>query len=81
MGLLSYRHHSIASNYSQGSFGVGRYGVQSLAGDGFPHGFEVMVVGPSAARQILIHMVISSTQRTGHFAWCDMQVSVDARDL
>jgi hypothetical protein len=38
-------------------------------------------VGPSAARQVLIHLVNSSTQRSGRFAWCDMQVSVDARDL
>lgn len=80
-GLLSYRHHSVASNYSQGSFGVGRYGIMTNAGEGFPHGFEIQVVGPSAARQVLIHLVNSSTQRSGRFAWCDMQVSVDARDL
>jgi len=80
-GLLSYRHHSIASIYSQGSFGVSRYGIRTVTGDGFPHGFEVQVVGPSSARQILIHMVNSSTQRSGRFAWSDMQVSVDARDL
>lgn len=80
-GLLSYRHHSVASNHALPSFGVGRYGMVSETGAGFPHGLEVQVVGPSAARQVLIHMVTSSTQRTGHFAWCDMQVSVDARDL
>jgi type II secretory pathway pseudopilin PulG len=81
VGLLSYRHHSIASIYSQESFGVGRYGLESTSGEGFPHGLEVQVVGPSAARQILIHMVTSSTQKSGRYAWCDMQVSVDARDL
>lgn len=80
-GLLSYRHHSIASIYAQDSFGVGRYGIESTAAEGFPHGFEIQVVGPSSARQILIHMVNSSTQRTGRFAWSDMQVSVDVRDL
>lgn len=80
-GLLSYRHHSVASNYSQESFGVGRYGLVTQALEGFPHGFEVQVVGPSSARQVLIHMVNSSTQRSGRFAWSEMQVSVDARDL
>jgi prepilin-type N-terminal cleavage/methylation domain-containing protein len=80
-GLLSYRHHSIASNYATTSFGVGTYGVTSLDGDGFPHGFEVQIIGPSSARQVHLHMVVSSTRRTGQFAWSDMQLTVDARDL
>jgi hypothetical protein len=80
-GMLSYRHHSVASIYARDSFGVSRYAVQAVAGEGFPHGFEVQIVGPSSARQILIHMVNSSTQRRGQFAWCEMQVSVDAREL
>lgn len=80
-GMLAYRHHSIASVYSQPSFGVGRYGLLSTAGDGFPHGLEVQVVGPSSARQVLLHLVVSSTARRGYFAWSDMQVSVDTRDL
>ena len=80
-GLLSYRHHSIASIYATQSFGVGSYGISSPDGDGFPHGFEVQVIGPSSARQVHLHMVVSSTRRTGQFAWSDMQLTVDARDL
>ncbi|MEZ6038091.1 MAG: hypothetical protein R3F29_11450 [Planctomycetota bacterium] len=81
-GLLSYRHHSIASNYAPGAFGVGKYGVTTnSAGGGFPHGLEIQVVGDSVARQVLVHLVVSSTRRTGHFAWSDLQVMVDARDL
>lgn len=80
-GLLSYRHHSVASIYARDSFGVSAYGIESTAGAGFPHGFEVQIVGPSSARTVLIHLVCSSTQRTGHFAWADMQLAVDARDL
>ena len=80
-GLLSYRHHSVASNYARDSFGVGRYAIESNSGGGFPHGLEIQVVGPSSARQVLIHMVNSSTQRTGQFAWSRMQLAVDARDL
>lgn len=80
-GLLAYRHHSIASVYALPSFGVGRYALSSTGGSGFPHGLEVQVVGPSSARQVLLHLVVSSTARRGHFAWSDMQVSVDTRDL
>jgi hypothetical protein len=30
---------------------------------------------------VLVHLVLASTQRSGHVAWSEMQVSVDARDL
>ncbi|MCU0865114.1 MAG: hypothetical protein MUC36_15105 [Planctomycetes bacterium] len=80
-GLLSYRHHSVASNFARPSFGVGRFSMISNTGTGFPHGFEVQVVGPSAARQVLLHLVVSSTIRRGPWAWSDVQVTVDARDL
>ncbi len=80
-GILSYRHQSVATNYSLPSFGVGKYSVSSNSGSGFPHGFEVQVVGPSSARQILLHLVLASTNRNGQVAWSAMQVVVDARDL
>lgn len=80
-GLLAYRHHSVATIYSQPSFGVGRYGVVSTAGSGFPHGLEVQIVGPSSARQVLLHLVLASTSRRGRPAWSNMQVVVDGRDL
>lgn len=80
-GLLGYRHHSVATIYSQASFGVGRYGVVSTSGGGFPHGLEVQIVGPSSARQVLLHLVLASTSRRGRPAWSNMQVVVDGRDL
>lgn len=79
--LLTYRHHSVGTNYARASFGVGRYGLVSNAGEGFPHGFEVQIVGPSSARQVMLHLVVIGTQRRGQQAWADVQVSVDARDL
>lgn len=79
--LLSYRHHSVASIYALPAYGVGRYGVIDESDTGFPHGFEVQVVGPSSARQVMLHLVVASTQRQGQVAWADVQVSVDARDL
>lgn len=78
---LNFRHHNVGTNYARASFGVGRYGIVSNSGDGFPHGFEVQIVGPSSARQVMLHLVVVGTQRRGQQAWADVQVSVDARDL
>jgi prepilin-type N-terminal cleavage/methylation domain-containing protein len=80
-GLLSYRHHSIATNFARPSFGVGKFSVMSTAGAGFPHGFEVQTVGPSGGRQTMLHVVVASTNRRGQWAWSDMQVVIDSRDL
>lgn len=79
--FLNYRHHSVATNYARATFGVGRYSMVSNSGDGFPHGFEVQIVGPSSARQVMLHLTVLGTQRRGQQAWADVQVSVDARDL
>ncbi|MBL8750600.1 MAG: hypothetical protein JNK78_15680 [Planctomycetes bacterium] len=80
-GLLEYRQHSVATNFARSALGVGRYSVVSTSGSGFPHGFEVQVVGPSSARQVLIHLVVAGTQRRGQLAWSDMRVVVDGREL
>ncbi|MFY9345454.1 MAG: type II secretion system protein [Planctomycetota bacterium] len=80
-GLLSYRHHSVATNFAPANFGIGNYGLVSSANGGFPHGFEVQITGPASARQIVLHLVVASTMRPGQWAWSDVQVSVDARDL
>lgn len=80
-GLLSYRHHSVATNFALPAFGVGKYGYESTSGGGFPHGFEIQIVGPSAGRQILLHLVVASTYRRGRAAWADLGVVVDGREL
>lgn len=79
--LLTYRHHSVGTIYAQANFGVGRFGIVNPVGGGFPHGFEVQVVGPATSRQTLLHLVVVSTNRRGHPAWSEVQVSVDSRDL
>lgn len=80
VGMLHYRWHSIATNHAPRICGVAKYGFQSAAGDGFPHGFETQIVGPSSARKILLHVSVVST-RSGRLAWHDSQVVTDARDL
>lgn len=79
-GLLTYRHHSVVTIHSEVA-PAARYGIVSLAGSGFPHGLEVQVVGPSSARQVLVHLGIASTNRAGMTAFADHQSVVDVRDL
>lgn len=79
--LLAYRHHSVATIYAQANYGVARFGLTDTTGEGFPHGFEVQVVGPPTSRQTLLHLVVATTFRRGHPAWSEVQVSVESRDL
>ncbi|MCA8951571.1 MAG: hypothetical protein KDE27_18840 [Planctomycetes bacterium] len=79
-GMLYYRHHSVATNYSPPSYGVATFGIPSATNGGFPHGFEVQITGPSSARQVLVHLVVASTNNHGHKAYNDVQIVVDARD-
>ncbi len=79
--MLFYRHHSVATNYAPGVMGVGRYGIIDNTGNGFPHGFEVQIIGPASARQILLHLTLVSTNNNGRQAFHDLQVIGDTRDL
>lgn len=79
--MLFFRHHSVATNYAPGVMGVGSYGIIDNSGDGFPHGFEVQMIGPASARQILLHLTLVSTNRHGRQAYHDLQVIGDTRDL
>lgn len=80
-GILHYRHHSIATNFAPRVMGVGRFARVSNSGEGFPHGFEVQIIGPASARQVLVHATLVSTNRKGHRAYHDMQIVADVRDL
>jgi type II secretory pathway pseudopilin PulG len=80
-GLLSYRYHSVVTNYAPVNQGVGKYALRSAVGGGFPHGLEVQIVGPSNGRQTMLHLVVASTNNRGQRAWSDAQVVIDSRDL
>lgn len=80
-GMLFFRHHSIATNYARTTLGVGRFGIQDMSGDGFPHGFELQMIGPASARQILLHMVLVGNNRQGQIPHARVQAIIDARDL
>lgn len=38
---------------------VPKFAVADLTGVGFPHGFEVQAIGPTAARQVLVRLVLA----------------------
>jgi len=80
-GLVFYRHHSVATNWSPPAYGVGQFSRMDASGDGFPHGFEVQLIGPAAARQLLIRLCVLSTNRAGHRAYARHEVIQDCRDL
>ena len=80
--MLSFRHHSVATNFAQANKGVSRFGIRndSSNGIGFPHGFEVQAVGTTAARKVLIHMTTVSTNQSGMRAFYDGQIVVVVRE-
>ena len=78
--LLYYRHHSVATNYALGNR-VGRFSQVLTTGDGFPHGFEIQVIGPSAGRQVLVHLSIATTNSNGTKAHCDLRTTAFVQDI
>lgn len=80
-GMLQFRHYSVATNFAPAGWGVGRFSVPSSSGSGFPHGFELQLIGPTSARQLLIRLVLCSTNNAGHKAFAAVQAIMDARDI
>jgi Tfp pilus assembly protein FimT len=72
---------SVATNFARSNLGVSRFALMNSTGDGFPHGFELQIIGPAAARQVLIHISLLSTQRRGAKAFVESSVVADCRDL
>ncbi|MGE3172659.1 MAG: hypothetical protein AB7O97_08525 [Planctomycetota bacterium] len=78
-GLLSYRHGAIASNFDLVAPGMSRFAVRDDI-NGFPHGFEVQVIGPTSSRQILLHLILIDPSMSGPPAWSQMQTVITAHD-
>src|SRR5690606_33797617 len=79
-GLLFYRHHSVATNYAQANQGVCRFGLRNDTGTGFPHGFELQIVGPASARQVLTHLTTVRPNVSGMKACYDSQTIAAVRE-
>ncbi|NOZ20630.1 MAG: prepilin-type N-terminal cleavage/methylation domain-containing protein [Planctomycetes bacterium] len=62
---------------------VPRFGYPdvSLSGPGFPHGFEVQVIGPSGARQVLVRLVLAKETWQKRIAAHETVTIVSTRDF
>ena len=62
-GMTTSKHASIAWNNSTAGFQVSAvvpvYALEDAFADGFPHGFEVQIVGPSGARELMVRVVMT----------------------
>jgi prepilin-type N-terminal cleavage/methylation domain-containing protein len=84
LNLLSTRSLAISTNLGGAPRGIGAFGILDPSGDGFPHGFEVQVVGPASARQVLAHLVFVNNVRAqdnSKRVWINFQTVVETRDL
>lgn len=79
-GMLTYRHCSLVTNFAPSSWGVAKFSVASSSGSGFPHGFELQLIGPSSARQLLCRILVTSNN-SGQKAHASVQAVLDARDI
>lgn len=80
--MLGGRGYSIASIHSPAArFGIGRFAVKDSTGDGFPHGFEVQIVGSSSGRQVVLHSTLLDIHERGQRAVSDLTCIVDAKDI
>ncbi len=80
-GILTNRHFSVATNFALTGTGVSRYSVMDNTGIGFPHGFEVQIIGPSSARQILLQLCVVSTNRDSMPAASTLRSIIGVREL
>ena len=62
IGNLGYGTSSVSWNRGSDFWvpdAVPKFGLASQSGAGFPHGFEIQVIGPTGARQVLVRLVLT----------------------
>jgi len=78
--FFGYRHLAVAQNSDGPGRGLCQFALQDDSGDGFPHGFEVQIIGTASARQVLLRLVVTSAGIGVDRSWIRVQSIVDARD-
>ena len=62
-GVTGTKHASICFNRSVPGWDTGpivpQFGIEDDVSEGFPHGFEVQIVGPSGAREVLVRLALA----------------------
>lgn len=72
---------SLATVWAPPGQGVSRFAQAVLASPGFPHGFEVQMIGPASARQVLVHMNLVGRTTRGDATFVEAQELINCRDL
>lgn len=76
-GQFANRRVAVASNFDAFADAGGRFALPDLA-QGFPHGFEVQVVGPTSSRKVLLRLVLVDTTPGKLPAWNEFQTILPA---
>lgn len=78
--LFPQPYFSVATNASPPKYGVGRLSPRLNTGSGFPHGFEIRVVGTAKSRQVFSHLtVVLRKGRERYYA--DLDSAIVTRDF
>jgi len=75
--------YSVAYNTGTGfdlSDTVPAFGTADLTNDGFPHGFEVMMGGPTGGRRVLVRLVLAADSGHARLVSRENVVLINARD-
>jgi len=78
--LFSLDNLSIATNASPKQYGVARFAPRLMTGSGFPHGFEVRIIGSASARQILAHLTLA-LRKAEDIYYSDLDAIAVSRDF
>lgn len=76
-GQFALRRTAVASNFDEFTDAGGRFAVPDLD-QGFPHGFEVQVVGPTSSRKVLLRLVLVDTTQGKLPVWNEFQTILPA---
>jgi hypothetical protein len=72
---------SVAWNGGETQVPVPKYGYRNDSQDGFPHGFEIKVIGQAGSRQVLVRLALLGWTPPGHTAYADSTVIVPMREF
>jgi hypothetical protein len=81
-GMLDAALFSVATNHAPKSYGVGELGLETEVDGGFPHGFELQIVGSGSTRRMMVHLTIiaSDPGSTSAPAGADLRSVIAVRD-
>lgn len=80
VGFFIRRQFAVVPNDAPGVMLAGSHAIVDTSGGGFPHGFEVQVVGPTSARVVMLRLAIFSRLQDDLAAWSSLKSLVHLRE-